>query len=71
MINVSIVVIYALLIWAIGWQAFLLVQLPIMFIAGMLGIWLFYIQHTFEDSCFENEDEWDYVKAASKKMLIL
>lgn len=63
-INVSILVIYALLIWAIGWQAFLTVQLPILFIAGAAGIWLFYVQHQFEDSYFENEDEWDYVKAA-------
>ncbi|MFC4023403.1 fatty acid desaturase [Oceanobacillus longus] len=64
LINVSIAVIYALLIWAIGWQAFMMVQLPILFIAGASGIWLFYVQHQFEDSYFENEDEWDYVKAA-------
>ncbi|RKQ33513.1 fatty acid desaturase [Oceanobacillus halophilus] len=64
LINVSIVAIYAVLIWAIGWQAFLSVQLPILFVAGSLGIWLFYVQHTFEDSYFENEEEWDYVKAA-------
>jgi len=63
-INLSIGVIYALLIWAIGWQSFLFVQLPILFIAGAAGIWLFYVQHQFEDSYFENEDEWDYVKAA-------
>ncbi|TLS36905.1 fatty acid desaturase [Pseudalkalibacillus caeni] len=62
--NVSIVLIYALLIWAIGWKAFLIVQLPILFVSGVLGIWLFYVQHQFEDSYFENEDEWDYVKAA-------
>ena len=35
-----------------------------MFIAGAFGIWLFYVQHTFEDSYFEDESEWDYVKAA-------
>ncbi|MHA6252872.1 Delta(5) desaturase DesA [Oceanobacillus sp. CAU 1775] len=64
LINISIIAIYALLIWAIGWQAFLIVQLPILFIAGAAGIWLFYVQHQFEDSYFENEDEWDYVKAA-------
>ncbi|WP_337017041.1 fatty acid desaturase [Oceanobacillus massiliensis] len=63
-INGSIAIIYALLIWAIGWQAFLTIQLPILFIAGAAGIWLFYVQHQFEDSYFENEDEWDYVKAA-------
>lgn len=64
LINISIAVIYALLIWAIGWQAFLIVQLPILFVSGSLGIWLFYVQHQFEDSYFENEAEWDYVKAA-------
>lgn len=64
LINLSIIVIYALLIWAIGWQAFLIVQVPILFISGSLGIWLFYVQHQFEDSYFENESEWDYVKAA-------
>lgn len=64
LINVSIVAIYSLLIWAIGWQAFLAVQFPTMYLAACVGIWLFYIQHTFEDSYFEHEDEWDYVKAA-------
>lgn len=62
--NVLIVLLYATLIWAIGWQAFLLIQVPIFFISGFLGIWLFYVQHQFEDTYFENEDEWSYVKAA-------
>ena len=64
LINISLVVIYSLLIWAIGWQAFLIVQGTTMFVAGAFGIWLFYVQHTFEDSYFEDENEWDYVKAA-------
>ncbi|MFZ3579910.1 fatty acid desaturase [Virgibacillus sp. DJP39] len=64
LINVSIVALYALLIWVVGLQAFLMIQLPILFIAGSLGIWLFYVQHQFEDSYFEKEEEWDYVKAA-------
>lgn len=62
--NITIAAIYALLIWGIGWQALLMVQLPILFVAGSIGIWLFYVQHQFEDSYFENEEEWDYVKAA-------
>ncbi|KIL37325.1 fatty acid desaturase [Cohnella kolymensis] len=62
--NVSIVALYAVMIWAIGWQAFLMVQGPIFFVSGLMGIWLFYVQHQFEDSYFENEDEWSYVKAA-------
>ncbi|MEK8130352.1 fatty acid desaturase [Paenibacillus filicis] len=62
--NVLLVGVYSLLIWAIGWQAFLMVQLPIVFVSGLLGIWLFYVQHQFEDSYFENEEEWSYVQAA-------
>lgn len=62
--NVSIVLLYTLLCMLIGWQAFLMIQLPIMFVSGALGIWLFYVQHQFEDTYFENEENWDYVKAA-------
>lgn len=62
--NVSIVVVYGWMIWAIGWQAFLSIQIPILFVSGSLGIWLFYVQHQFEDSYFESEEDWDFVKAA-------
>ena len=62
--NSTLLAVCALLIFAFGWQAFLLVQGVTLFIAGALGIWLFYIQHTYEDSYFEYEDDWDYVKAA-------
>jgi len=62
--NVSIVVLYALLCWAIGWQAFLLVQAPIFMVSGMLGIWLFYVQHQFEETYYEHDEEWSYINAA-------
>ena len=62
--NVMIVLIYGTMIYFMGITAFLLVQGVMMYVAGVLGIWLFYIQHTFEDSYFEEESDWDYVKAA-------
>jgi omega-6 fatty acid desaturase (delta-12 desaturase) len=62
--NAAIVGLYALMCWAIGWDAFLMVQGPIFLISGAAGIWLFYVQHTFEDSYFEEDDKWEYVKAA-------
>ena len=62
--NVLIVALVGLLCWAIGWQSFLLVHGSIFLIAGSIGIWLFYVQHTFEDSYFEEDKEWEYVKAA-------
>lgn len=62
--NAGIAVLYGGLCWAIGWQAFLLVQGPIFLISGTIGIWLFYVQHQFEETYFEHEDQWSYVKAA-------
>ncbi|MCQ6280047.1 fatty acid desaturase [Bacillus sp. EB600] len=62
--NVLIVALIGLLCWAIGWQSFLLVQVSIFMISSSVGIWLFYVQHTFEDSYFEEDKEWEYVKAA-------
>jgi omega-6 fatty acid desaturase (delta-12 desaturase) len=64
MLNVSIVLLYSFMIWLIGWQAFVMIQGPVFLISGSLGIWLFYVQHQFEDSYFENDNEWSYVKAA-------
>ncbi len=62
--NIGIVALYGVLCWSLGWQNFLLVQAPVFWISGALGIWLFYVQHQFEDSYFENDGEWSYVKAA-------
>lgn len=64
LMNALIVGMYAGLTWAVGWQALLLVQIPVFYVSGALGIWLFYVQHQFEDSYFEHSDEWSYVKAA-------
>jgi omega-6 fatty acid desaturase (delta-12 desaturase) len=62
--NVVLLVICGTLIFFTGFTTFLLVHALTLFIAGALGIWLFYIQHTYEDSYFEVDSEWDYVKAA-------
>lgn len=62
--NLLIILLSGLLCLAIGWKAFLLVEGPIFLLSGSAGIWLFYVQHTFEDSYFEDNKDWDYVKAA-------
>ncbi|MGX6444722.1 fatty acid desaturase [Neobacillus sp. K501] len=62
--NLFIVALVSLFCWTLGWESFLLVQAPIFLISGSLGIWLFYVQHTFEDSYFEEDVNWEYVKAA-------
>src|SRR5690606_35309587 len=62
--NASILALYALLCWLLGWQAFLLIQAPILFIAGSFGIWFFYVPYQFDDSYFEKESERVYVTSA-------
>lgn len=62
--NIIIVTLVVLMCLLVGWKAFLLVQGTIFMISGMSGIWLFYVQHTFEDSYFEEDEKWEFVKAA-------
>ncbi len=62
--NLAIVALAAVCCLIFGWQSFLLVQGPIFLISGSIGVWLFYVQHTFEDSYFEADENWSYVQAA-------
>jgi len=62
--NIVITALVGLLCYVIGWKSFLLVEAPIFLISGSAGVWLFYVQHTFEDSYYEGNEEWEYVLAA-------
>ncbi|MBU8787805.1 MULTISPECIES: fatty acid desaturase DesE [Bacillus] len=62
--NLAIAALAAVCCLIFGWQSFLLVQGPIFLISGSIGVWLFYVQHTFEDSYFEADENWSYVQAA-------
>jgi omega-6 fatty acid desaturase (delta-12 desaturase) len=53
--NLAIALIAATLVWFIGIKAFLLVHLPIILLAGSVGVWLFYVQHQFEHTTWEND----------------
>lgn len=62
--NVALAVGVGALCLLIGWQAYLLVQLPLVVLAGGTGIWLFYVQHQFEDVYWETGERWSYADAA-------
>ena len=62
--NLAIAAIVAVLIWLIGVKAFLLVHLPIMLLAASIGVWLFYVQHQFEQTTWEDGARWDRHEAA-------
>ncbi len=52
------------LVMLIGWRALLVIQPPVIFMAGAAGIWLFYVQHQFEGAYWKLSDEWSYLDAA-------
>ena len=62
--NAALVLLVGGLCWLIGWQAFLLVELPFVFLAGGAGIWLFYVQHNFQPTYWERTDDWSFEDAA-------
>jgi len=62
--NVAILAIIMLLSLTIGFREYVMVQLPIILIAGVMGIWLFYVQHQFQGVYWARHDKWDRMKAA-------
>jgi len=61
--NIGLALILLAAWMTIGIKAFLLVQLPINIVGGALGIWLFYVQHQFEDTYWREHPEWDVHRA--------
>jgi omega-6 fatty acid desaturase (delta-12 desaturase) len=62
--NVAIAMLVASMVWLVGVGPFLLVQLPTTVFAGSIGVWLFYVQHQFEDTSWDHEEDWNFRGAA-------
>ena len=62
--NVALFALWGSLIWAMGLKAFLLVWVPLQIFAGAWGVWLFYVQHQFENTYWKRHENWDYTTAA-------
>jgi omega-6 fatty acid desaturase (delta-12 desaturase) len=62
--NIALAMAIGALCWAVGWRDFLLVQGPTIMLAGAAGIWLFYVQHQFEDAYWQGTGSWSYADAA-------
>ncbi len=62
--DLALVILVGGVIFLVGWQAFLMIQLPITIIASSVGTWLFYIQHQFEEAYWARNEQWDYAEAA-------
>ncbi len=64
--NLAILTMAAGLSWWLGFYNYVLIQLPLLWGAGMVGIWMFYIQHQFESVYWAREREWDFLSSAFK-----
>ena len=62
--NMALLAVAAVATGTIGWKNYLLIQLPIIVIGGGLGVWLFYVQHQFENAYWVRHESWDPLKVA-------
>ena len=62
--NLAIAVMVGSLCYLIGWREFLMIQLPLTATAGAAGVWMFYVQHQYEDAYWAHHEEWEYAAAA-------
>ena len=62
--NLVLAILIGAIVWFLGPRAWLLVQLPTAILAGTLGVWMFYVQHQFEDVYWESSEQWSYADAA-------
>jgi omega-6 fatty acid desaturase (delta-12 desaturase) len=62
--NIAIALLVALMVMWLGWSHFLAIHGPITLIAASIGIWLFYVQHQFEDTLWVDKSDWTQEAAA-------
>ncbi|MDE0826102.1 MAG: fatty acid desaturase [Akkermansiaceae bacterium] len=62
--NLAVIALALGLIWIFGFWPWLIIQLTATAVSCSAGVWLFYVQHQYEDTYWENGEEWDYTAAA-------
>ena len=62
--NVAIAGLLGVALWTVGWQTVLVGYALPYYLAAMVGVWLFYVQHQFESAYWAPHGDWDYVEAA-------
>ncbi len=62
--NAAIALLVVGAMWLVGVKPFLLIHLPIVLLAASIGVWLFYVQHQFEDTFWAEHPSWTFHEAA-------
>jgi len=61
--NALLAAVVAAFALTLGIVPFLMIWAPVFLISSAAGIWLFYVQHQFEDTYWEQNEHWDYHRA--------
>jgi acyl-lipid omega-6 desaturase (Delta-12 desaturase) len=62
--NAAIVLLATAMLSLVGAGTFLVVHLPIAVLAAAIGVWLFYVQHQFENTRWAHDDKWSFHETA-------
>lgn len=62
--NVFIALMFAALIALIGLKVFLLVHIPMVVVGGAIGVWMFYVQHQFDETHWDEAEDWQHSYSA-------
>ena len=62
--NLALLAVLGALVWLFGVRTVALVQLPIITVGSVVGIWLFSVQHRFEDAMWARGESWSLVDAS-------
>ena len=62
--NAALIGLFGTLAILLGWREVLMVHVPIMIVASILGVWLFSLQHRFETARWTVKGDWSFVDAA-------
>jgi omega-6 fatty acid desaturase (delta-12 desaturase) len=62
--NAAIALVILAMMWLVDVKPFLLVHLPITLLAASIGVWLFYVQHQFEETFWAGKPAWNLHEAA-------
>ncbi len=62
--NLSVAIMVGLGCWLLEWQEYVILQLTTCAISTIVGVWMFYVQHQFEDVYWSRKDNWNFATAA-------
>ncbi len=61
--NFIVAILILVMSLTMGFLNYLMIQLPILFMAAGAGMWMFYVQHQYEGVYWSREQDWDMTSA--------